>query len=123
MAEQGQAVAVQYTGWLPAGPMFDTSRTNDQPYQFTVGKSGVIQGWHLGIEGMKVGERRRLIIPPALGYGASGSGPMIPPNATLVFDVELVALPGAPAAAPSPAPVDTKMPEPFAPPGEAPKAP
>ena len=123
VAETGRAVAVQYTGWLPEGPMFDTSRTTDQPYRFTLGKREVIAGWDEGVAGMKLGERRRLIIPPALGYGAAGSPPTIPGNATLVFDVELVALPGAPAPTPAPAAAGPELPEPFSAPGTTPTPP
>ena len=90
-ARAGNSVAVSYTGWLTDGREFDSSR-NHGPYQFTLGNREVIDGWDEGLAGMRVGGRRKLVIPPALGYGAAGSPPVIPPNATLVFDVELVAL-------------------------------
>lgn len=84
-----QAVTVHYTGWTQAdGQKFDSS-VGGEPFQFVVENDAVIRGWHEGIKGMKVGEKRQLVIPPALGYGADGQGP-IPPNATLVFEVELL---------------------------------
>jgi FKBP-type peptidyl-prolyl cis-trans isomerase FkpA len=93
----GQQVSVHYTGWLydkttadHHGQKFDSSRDRGQPFEFLLGAEKVIKGWDQGIEGMKVGGQRSLIIPARLGYGASGSGKIIPPNATLVFDVELV---------------------------------
>jgi peptidylprolyl isomerase len=90
--QQGQQVTVQYTGWLQSnGTMFDSSRLpGRQPFQFSIGGQ-VIQGWNEGVPTMKVGGKRRFIIPPALGYGAQGTGP-IPPNATLVFDIELLSI-------------------------------
>lgn len=91
-ATQGKKVAVVYQGWLTNGQLFDQSKTNDQgklvPFVFTTGENQVIQGWEQGIAGMKVGGKRRLVIPPSLGYGAQGQG-SIPPNAVLVFDVLL----------------------------------
>lgn len=86
----GQTALMHYTGTLENGTQFDTSRDGDPPLSFTVGGSGIIQGWNEGVLTMKVGGRRRLVIPPALGYGAAGRPPTIPPNATLIFDVELV---------------------------------
>jgi FKBP-type peptidyl-prolyl cis-trans isomerase FkpA len=95
----GKTAVVHYTGWLfdPAaedgkGAKFDSSVDRGQPFRFPLGARRVIQGWDQGVEGMQVGERRRLIIPPALGYGGRGAGNVIPPNATLVFDVELLGI-------------------------------
>ena len=85
----GQTAVVHYTGWLPDGTEFDSSVGGD-PLSFAVGAGRVIPGWEEGVAGMKVGGRRKLVIPPALGYGAYGAAPVIPPNATLVFDVELL---------------------------------
>jgi FKBP-type peptidyl-prolyl cis-trans isomerase len=83
-------VQVHYTGWLEDGTKFDSSVDRNQPFEFTLTTGNVIQGWHEGVEGMKVGGKRRLIIPPDLGYGAQGYPPVIPANATLIFDVELL---------------------------------
>ena len=85
----GQAVAMRYAGWLPDGKQFDAAGPNDSPYVFHPGAGEVIGGWDEGVIGMKVGGKRQLVIPSALGYGAGGSGP-IPPNAILVFIVEAV---------------------------------
>ena len=90
IAEQGMMVAVHYQGRLEDGTVFDDSHKRGEPIRFTLGSGQVIKGWDQGIEGMKVGEKRTLTIPPELGYGASGAGDVIPPNATLTFDVELV---------------------------------
>ena len=94
-AHAGQKLSVQYTGWLASnGTMFDSSRSRGQAFSFTLGNHEVIQGWDDGLQGAKAGGKRRLLIPPALGYGAQGAGGAIPPNATLVFDIEVVSISG-----------------------------
>jgi FKBP-type peptidyl-prolyl cis-trans isomerase FkpA len=93
-ATAGQRVSVHYTGWLykdgAAGKKFDSSKDRGQPFAFPLGGGRVIRGWDEGVQGMKVGGTRRLVIPADLGYGASGAGGVIPPNATLLFEVELL---------------------------------
>jgi FKBP-type peptidyl-prolyl cis-trans isomerase len=89
-ALQGKMVSVHYTGWLTDGTKFDSSKDRGQPFQFPLGRGQVIQGWDQGVQGMKVGGKRKLTIPPEMGYGAEGAGGVIPPNATLVFEVELL---------------------------------
>jgi FKBP-type peptidyl-prolyl cis-trans isomerase len=89
-AQAGQTVSVLYTGWLENGKKFDSSVDRGQPFSFPLGAGRVIKGWDEGVKGMKVGGKRKLIIPSNLGYGARGAGGVIPPNATLIFEVELL---------------------------------
>jgi len=97
-AKPGQTAVVHYTGWLDKdgakGQKFDSSLDRGQPFAFALGQGQVIRGWDEGVTGMKVGGKRTLVIPPELGYGARGAGGVIPPNATLIFDVELLDVKG-----------------------------
>ena len=89
-ATTGKTAVVHYTGWLMDGTKFDSSVDRKQPFSFPLGRGQVIKGWDEGVVGMKVGGKRTLIIPPAMGYGARGAGNVIPPNATLKFEVQLL---------------------------------
>jgi FKBP-type peptidyl-prolyl cis-trans isomerase len=96
VAKDGDHVKVHYTGWLTTGKKFDSSVDAHSPFDFTIGKGEVIKGWDEGVAGMKVGGKRQLRIPPELAYGAGGSPPVIPANATLIFDVQLLGIVPAP---------------------------
>ncbi len=92
VAHVGETAIVHYTGWLEDGTKFDSSVDRNEPFSFRLGASRVIKGWDEGVVGMKIGSKRKLIIPPHLGYGRRGAGRVIPPNATLTFEVELLDL-------------------------------
>ena len=89
-AASGRDVTVHYAGWLADGTQFDSSREKQDPFEFTLGKKEVMDGWEEGLRGMRVGGTRRLVIPPALAYGSEGAGDTIPPDETLTFEVELL---------------------------------
>lgn len=91
-AQIGDLVSVHYTGYLTDGTKFDSSLDRGQPFSFQLGTGSVIQGWEEGVAGMRVGGKRQLLIPPELGYGSSGAGDVIPPNATLFFEIELLGI-------------------------------
>ena len=92
-AKKGKMVSVHYTGWLTDGKKFDSSKDRGQPFGFPLGAGHVIAGWDQGVVGMKVGGKRKLTIPPELAYGDAGQPPVIPPKATLLFDIELLSIP------------------------------
>ncbi|RKH10858.1 FKBP-type peptidyl-prolyl cis-trans isomerase [Corallococcus praedator] len=91
-ASAGKVVQVHYSGWLPDGTLFDSSIPRNQPFAFNLGQGRVIEGWDEGVAGMRVGGKRKLVIPSDLGYGGSGSPPVIPGDSVLVFDVQLLAV-------------------------------
>jgi FKBP-type peptidyl-prolyl cis-trans isomerase FkpA len=93
-AQPGNAVSVHYTGWLTDGTKFDSSHDAGEPFVFVLGEGGVIEGWDVGVATMRVGDKVKLTIPPEMGYGAAGADGVIPPSATLIFEVELLEVQG-----------------------------
>jgi FKBP-type peptidyl-prolyl cis-trans isomerase FkpA len=91
-ASAGRNITVHYAGWLADGTQFDSSKEKQDPFEFTLGESEVMAGWEEGLRGMRVGGTRKLTVPPQLAYGEAGAGDTIPPNATLTFEVELLAV-------------------------------
>ena len=92
IASSGQDITVHYEGWFADGKQFDSSKEKNDPFEFTLGKREVMDGWEEGLQGMRVGGTRKLIVPPQLAYGQAGAGDTIPPNATLTFEVELLSI-------------------------------
>jgi FKBP-type peptidyl-prolyl cis-trans isomerase FkpA len=125
VAHTGDSVVVEYTGWLTDGTVFDSSRSRNQPFPLTIGKGQVIPGWDEGLPGMAAGGKRKLIIPSALAYGSQGQqdpntgATIIPPDATLVFDIELISV--TPGPTPSPHPSPSPLPSPSPTPSASPK--
>ena len=118
VAHSGDSVVVEYTGWLTDGTLFDSSRSRNQPFPFTIGKGQVIAGWDEGVPGMAAGGKRKLIIPSALAYGAQGQqdpntgATIIPPDATLVFEISLISVQAGPTPSPHPSPTPFGSPTP-----------
>ncbi len=118
VAHSGDSVVVEYTGWLTDGTLFDSSRSRNQPFAFTIGQGQVIAGWDEGLPGMAAGGKRKLIIPAALAYGAQGQqdpntgATIIPPNATLVFEISLISVKPGPTPSPHPSPTPFGSPSP-----------
>ncbi len=118
VAHSGDSVVVEYTGWLTDGTLFDSSRSRNQPFPFTIGKGQVIAGWDEGVPGMAAGGKRKLIIPAALAYGAQGQqdpntgATIIPPDATLVFEISLISVQPGPTPSPHPSPTPLRSPSP-----------
>jgi len=118
VVHSGDSVVVEYTGWLTDGTLFDSSRSRNQPFPFSIGKGQVIAGWDEGVPGMAAGGKRKLIIPSALAYGAQGQqdpntgATIIPPDATLVFEISLISVQPGPTPSPHPSPTPLTSPSP-----------